>query len=140
MNRRSSPRTSSQADAFAKGLKAFISETRILARCNHPSLVRIVRLFEANATAYRVMPRYPGKRLLDVRPGMNEPPDEEALRALLDALLGALQAFHLAGGVHGKVAPSNILLLADNRPLLLGPGAAGRAIAGDPDRRAEDQW
>ena len=125
------PRTSAQADAFAKGLKAFINETRTLARCDHPSLVRIVRLLEANATAYRVMPRYPARRLLEVRRGMNEPPDEEALRALLDALLGALQAFHHAGGCHGKVTPSNILLLADNRPLLLGPGAAGRAIASD---------
>ena len=125
------PRTSAQAHAFARGLKAFVNETRTLARCDHPSLVRVVRLFEANGTAYRVMPRYPGRRLLDVRAGMNEPPDEEALRALLDALLGALQAFHLAGGGHGKVAPSNILLLAGNRPLLLGPGAAGRAIAND---------
>ncbi|HEV2041578.1 MAG TPA: hypothetical protein VGT81_16335, partial [Casimicrobiaceae bacterium] len=118
-------------DALAKGLKAFINETRALARCDHPSLVRIVRLWEANATAYRVMPRYPARRLLEVRRGMNEPPDEEALRALLDALLGALGAFHHAGGCHGKVTPSNILLLADNRPLLLGPGAAGRAIASD---------
>jgi serine/threonine protein kinase len=125
------PRTSAQADAFAKGLKAFINETRTLARCDHPSLVRIVRLWEANATAYRVMPRYPARRLLEVRRGMNEPPDEEALRALLDALLGALRAFHHAGGCHGKVTPSNILLLADNRPVLLGPGAAGRAIASD---------
>ena len=125
------PRTSAQADAFAKGLKAFINETRTLARCDHPSLVRIVRLCEANSTAYRVMPRYPARRLLEVRQGMNEPPDEEALRALLDALLGALLAFHHAGGCHGKVTPSNILLLADNRPLLLGPGAAGRAIASD---------
>ena len=125
------PRTSAQADAFAKGLKAFINETRTLARCNHPSLVRIVRLWEANGTAYRVMPRYTATRLLEVRRGMNEPPDEEAVRALLDALLGALAVFHLAGGGHGKVTPSNILLLADNRPLLLGPGAAGRAIAGD---------
>ena len=125
------PRTSAQADAFAKGLKAFINETRALARCDHPSLVRIVRLSEANATAYRVMPRYPARRLLEVRQGMNEPPDEEALRALLDSLLGALQAFHHAGGCHGKVTPSNILLLAHNRPLLLGPGAAGRAIASD---------
>ena len=125
------PRTPAQADAFAKGLKAFINETRTLARCNHPSLVRIVRLWEANGTAYRVMPRYPARRLLEVRRGMNEPPDEEAVRALLDALLGALGVFHLAGGGHGKVTPSNILLLADNRPLLLGPGAAGRAIAGD---------
>ena len=125
------PRTSAQADAFAKGLKAFINETRTLARCDHPSLVRIVRLCEANSTAYRVMPRYPARRLLEVRQGMNEPPDEEALRALLDALLGALLAFHHAGGCHGKVTPYNILLLADNRPLLLGPGAAGRAIASD---------
>jgi serine/threonine protein kinase len=125
------PRTSAQADAFAKGLKAFINETRTLARCEHPSLVRIVRQWEANGTAYRVMPRYPARRLLEVRRGMNEPPDEEAVRALLDALLGALGAFHRAGECHGKVTPSNILLLADNRPLLLGPGAAGRAIASD---------
>ena len=125
------PRTAAQADAFARGLKAFINETRTLARCDHPSLVRIVRQWEANATAYRVMPRYPARRLLEVRRGMNEPPDEEALRALLDALLGALGAFHQAGGCHGKVTPSNILLLADNRPLLLGPGATGRAIASD---------
>ncbi len=125
------PRTSAHADAFAKGLRAFIKETHTLARCDHPSLVRLLRLWEANATAYRVMPRYSASRLLDVRRGMNEPPDEEAVRALLDALLGALQAFHLAGGGHGKVTPSNILLLADNRPLLLGPGGAGRAIASD---------
>jgi hypothetical protein len=120
-------------DAFAKGLKAFINETRTLARCNHPSLVRIVRLWEANGTAYRVMPRYPATRMLEVRLGMNEPPDEEAVRALLDALLGAVGVFHqAAGGGHGRVTPSNILLLADNnRPLLLSPGAAGRAIAGD---------
>ena len=125
------PRTSAQADAFAKGLKAFINETHTLARCDHPSLVRIVRLCEANSTAYRVMPRYPARRLLEMRQDMNEPPDEEALRALLDALLGALLAFHHAGVCHGKVTPSNILLLDDNRPLLLGPGAAGRAIASD---------
>ena len=125
------PRTFAQADAFARGLKAFINETRTLARCDHPSLVSIMRLCEANSTAYRVMPRYPARRLLEVRQGMNEPPDEEALRAFLDALLGALLAFHDAGGYHGNVTPSNILLLADNRPLLLSPGAASRAIASD---------
>ena len=125
------PRASTQADAFAKGLQAFIGESRTLARCNHPSLLRIARLWEANGTAYRAMPRYAARRLLEVRQGMNEPPDEEAVRALLDALLGALAVYHQAGDGHGKVTPSNILLLADNRPLLLAPGAAGRAIAGD---------
>lgn len=51
------PRTSARADVFARGLKAFISETRTLAECDHSSLVRIVGRFEVNATAYRVMPR-----------------------------------------------------------------------------------
>jgi len=125
------PRSPAQADAFARGLKAFINETRTLARCDHPSLVRIVRLFEANATFYRVMPRYPTRRLLEVRQHMLEPPDEQAVRALLDALLGALEVFHRTGGFHGKVTPSNILLLPGNRPLLLSPGAAGRAITDD---------
>ncbi len=77
------------------------------------------------------MPRYPARRLLDVRRRMNEPPDEAALRALLDALLGALGAIHRAGGCHGKVTPSNILLLDDHRPLLLAPVSAERAIASD---------
>ncbi len=125
------PRTPAQVDAFARGLKAFIGETRTLAQCDDPSLVRIVRLFEANATAYRVMPRYPTRRLLEVRQRMLQPPDEQAVRALLDALLGALEVFHRTGRSHGKVTPSNILLLSGNRPLLLSPGAAGRAIAGD---------
>src|SRR4029434_2547595 len=38
------PRSPSGADAFAKGMKVFIDEARTLARCDHPSLVRIVRL------------------------------------------------------------------------------------------------
>src|SRR5262245_33561553 len=92
------PRTSAETDAFAKGLRAFIDETRTLARCDHLSLVSIVSLLEANATAYRVMLRYRGERLLEVRRGMAEPPDEGTVRALLDALLGALAVFHRVGG------------------------------------------
>ena len=50
-----------------KRLQAFIDEARTLARCDHPSLLRIVRLLEANGTAYSVMPYYVGRRLTDVR-------------------------------------------------------------------------
>jgi serine/threonine protein kinase len=116
------------ADAVARGRQAFIDESRMLVRCEHPALVRVLHLFEANGTAYRVMPYREGRRLLDVRREMAEPPDEAALRALLDALLGALDAIHRAGHVHGGVTPANILLLTDDSPLLLGPGAAGRAL------------
>ena len=114
-----------------RGLRAFIDEARMLAHCDHASLVRVVQLFEANGTAYRVMPFCEGQRLLDLRRNMRSAPDEASLRGLLDGLLGALEAIHRSGHVHGGVTPANILLLADDRPLLLGPGAAGREIASD---------
>ena len=114
-----------------RGLRAFIDEARMLAHCDHASLVRVVQLFEANGTAYRVMPFCEGQRLLDLRRNMRSAPDEASLRGLLDGLLGALEAIHRSGHVHGGVTPANILLLADDRSLLLGPGAAGREIASD---------
>ncbi len=121
----------SRDEVIARGLLAFVSEARLLARCDHPSLVRVSGLFEALGTAYRVMPLYDGRRLLDVRRDMRTPPDEASLRSLTHALLGALEAFHRSGQGHGGVTPANILLLADDRPLLLGPGAADREIASD---------
>lgn len=120
-----------QEEVIARGLQAFIGEARLLARCEHPSLVRVTALFEANGTAYRVMPLYDGRRLLDVRRDMPVPPDEASLRSLLQDLLGALEVFHRNGQPHGGVTPANILLLTDDRPLLLGPGATDREIASD---------
>ena len=118
-------------DVIARGLRAFIDEARLLAHCDHPALVRVNQLFEVNGSAYRVMPFYSGRRLLDLRRAMPEAPDEASLRALLDDLLGALEATHRGGHAHGGVTPGNILLLGDDRPLLLGPGAAAREIGSD---------
>ncbi len=125
-----------QEDDFARGLRAFKDEARTLARCDHPSLLRVLQLFEANGTAYRVMPHHAGTRLDELRRAMVTPPDEAALRKLLDALLGALAEYHRVGGAHGAVTPDNILLLADDRPLLLGPGSASHAVASE----LVEQW
>ncbi|CAM5786330.1 serine/threonine protein kinase [Rhizobacter fulvus] len=118
-------------DVIARGLRAFVDEARLLAHCDHPALVRVNQLFEANGTAYRVMPYYSGRRLVDIRRDMPEAPDEASLRSLLEDLLGALEAIHQGGRSHGGVTPGNIMLLGDDRPLLLGPGAAGREIGSD---------
>ena len=120
-----------QEGLIGRGLRAFIDEARMLARCDHPALVRVLHLCEYNGSAYRVMPFYRGQRLLDLRRDMPAAPDEASLRALLDGLLGALEAIHRSGRAHGGVTPANILLLSDDRPLLLGPGAAGQAIGSD---------
>lgn len=118
-------------DVVLRGLRAFIEEARMLAPLDHPALVKVRQLFEANGSAYRVMPLCPGQRLSDLRQAMVGAPDEPSLRALLDDLLGALDTLHRTGKTHGAVTPSNILLLADDRPLLLGPGAASLAIGSD---------
>jgi len=120
-----------QAAAYERGLQVFLAEARTLARCDHPSLVRVTRLIEANGTVYRAMPRHAGQHLAEVRRRRGVPPDEPMLRAWLDALLGALEAYHAVGGAHGRVTPDNILLLPDDRPLLLGPGAVGAALGAD---------
>ena len=130
----------SHADAFERGRLAFIDEARILARCDHPSLLRVHRIWEANGTAYRVMPYYPGQTLLAVRRGMREAPDEASLRALLDALLGALGTLHSAGHVHGDVSPDNILLLPDDRPVLMDFGAVARAILSERTRHLMEEF
>ena len=118
--------------AYDGSLQAFIEATRALAQCDHPALVRVLHLQIAHGTAYRVMPWVDGEPLRERRYSMSQPPDEPMLRALLDDLLGALEAVHRAGIVHGGVHPSQIMLLRNERALLLGPCAVGADVGGAP--------
>jgi serine/threonine protein kinase len=127
-------RADSHIEAFERGRAAFIEESQLLARCEHPSLVRVLRSWQAKGTAYRVMPYYPGNSLFSLREAMEAPPDEASLRALLDGLMGALETLHKAGAVHREVSPWNILLLPDDTPILLDFNAARRAMVGDRAR------
>ena len=124
-------RAPDHAAAFERGRRAFIDESQLLARLDHPSLLHVLRSWEANGTAYRAMPYHAGHSLLALRHAMDQPPDEASLRALLEGLLGALEAIHGAGRVHREVTPSNILLMPDDHPVLLDGGAARRAIVGE---------
>jgi serine/threonine protein kinase len=122
-----SPRHS---DTFEAGLRSFVNEARLLARFDHPSLVKVYRFWEDNGTAYMVMPLYQGATLKEFLRTRTTPPDEAWLRSLLSPLLDALEHIHHELCFHRDVAPDNILLLEDGRPLLLDFGAARRAIRG----------
>lgn len=115
------PQSAGVAAAFAEGLERFIAQSRVLAEIEHPSLLRVLHLLIHQGTAYQVSPWYRGQRLQALRTRMAVPPDEVALRALLDEGLGALQALHRVGRAHGAVHPDNILLLDNDRALLLAP-------------------
>ena len=124
-----SVRSASTADTFALGLRSFINEARLLARFDHPSLVKVYRFWEDNGTAYMVMPHYAGRTLRQVRQGMVVPPGEAACRRVLDALLSALETLHREGVFHRDIAPDNILLGDDGVPVLLDFGAARRVLS-----------
>jgi len=116
-------------ETFEAGLKSFINEARLLASFDHPSLVKVYRFWEANGTAYMVMPFLDGLTLKDVLRQMGGPPDEAWLRNVLGPLTEALLVIHAEQCYHRDIAPDNVMLMpGGNRWLLLDFGAARRVI------------
>ena len=115
-------------EAFALGLESFFNEARLLACFDHPSLVKVYRCWKAHGTAYMAMQYYPGVTLKQARRGMVAAPDEAWLRAFIEPLLDVLELLHGQGVFHRDIAPDNILLLPDGRPVLLDFGSARRVI------------
>jgi len=116
-------------DSFRIGLRSFINEARILARFDHPSLVRVLHHWEDKGTAYMAMPYYQGPTLARALAELGRPPDEAELCRWLRPLLDALGTLHAVSCLHRDVAPDNILL-TDAGPVLLDFGAARRVIDG----------
>jgi len=116
-------------ETFTLGLRSFVNEARLLARFDHASLVKVHRFWEANGTAYMVMPYYRGRTLKALRKSLSATPSEAWLRGLVEPLLGALETLHREGVFHRDIAPDNILVCEDGPPVLLDFGAARRVIS-----------
>ncbi len=122
-------RSERHRETFDLGLRSFINEARLLAQFDHPSLVKVYRFWEANGTAYMVMPLYEGITLKDKLRQLGQPPSEDWLMQLLAPLTEALAVIHAENCFHRDIAPDNVILLAGTeRPLLLDFGAARRVI------------
>jgi len=122
-------RSAAFAETYAVGLRSFVNEARLLARFDHPSLVKVYRFWEDNGTAYMVMPFLRGMTLRDARRAMARAPDEAWIRSVIEPLLGALDALHREGVYHRDIAPDNILLPPEGAPILLDFGAARHVIS-----------
>ena len=124
-----------QADheLFDMGLRSFLSEARLLSRFDTPSLVKILRFWEANGTAYIAMPFYEGISLQNAVDSGRFDANEKRVRLVLEQLFDAVECLHRAHCYHPDIAPGNILLLADDRPLLLDFGAPRRVITADKE-------
>ena len=121
-------RSQHNVETFTAGLKSFINEARMLAQFDSPSLVKVHRFWEGNGTAYMVMPFYEGITLKQALKQRRITPTESWIRILLADLFDAIEIIHNGQCLHRDIAPDNILLLKDGRPLLLDFGAARRVI------------
>jgi serine/threonine protein kinase len=120
--------TAHYAEAFEAGLRSFINEARMLAQFDSPSLVKVYRFWEGNGTAYMVMPFYEGMTLRQAVKENRITPTEPWIREFLANIFDAIETIHRVQCFHRDIAPDNILLLKDGRPLLLDFGAARRVI------------
>ena len=109
--------------------RASSNEARLLARFDHPSLVKVYRFWEENGTAYMVMPFYEGPTLKGALAELGHVPGEDELRAWLKPMLNAVTVLHDGGVWHQNIGPDEILLTPVG-PVLFGfASAASMTIA-----------
>ena len=110
------------------GLERFLDEARALATFRHPNIVRVLRYFRQNGTAYIVMEYESGQALKRWVPH-NAPLSRESVLGIVLPLLDGLEQVHKAGFLHRDIKPDNIFVRGDNSPVLLDFGSARRVSA-----------
>ena len=123
------PRSPDTAETFEWGKRRFLDESRTVASFRHPNIVRVMRFFEANGSAYMVMEFVEGAALTDWMK-THRPLAQAQAAALVGPLLDGLAVVHGAGVLHRDIKPGNIYVREDDSPVLIDFGSA-RQRTGD---------
>ena len=113
---------------FQAGLQQFLREARLLAKFDHPNIVRVIDFFEENSTAYLVMEYYSGVTLVNYVEQHGGRLDEHAALDILLPIFEGLQEVHARGVLHRDIKPQNIYITDKGRPILLDFGAARHTV------------
>ncbi|MBS0241433.1 MAG: protein kinase [Proteobacteria bacterium] len=111
-------------DFFDQGKRYFLDEARTLAKFRHEHIVRVLNLFEQFNTAYMVLEFEDGQSLKSWLRNLGRPPTQAELDSLLEPLLSALEVVHAKGMFHRDIAPDNVIVRPNGRPVLIDFGAA----------------
>jgi hypothetical protein len=122
------PLSPSCAEAFEAGRLGFLEEGALLRSLRDPGLVEVSDAWAQDGTGYLAMRLYEGptlERVIAATPGGMS---ADALRTIVEPLLGALSTIHVAGRIHRDVSPDNVIVQPGGAAVLLDLGTARRAI------------
>lgn len=106
----------SHAD-FERFQQRFIAEARLLARFQHPNIVRVSDFFKEEGLPFIVMDYIPGRTLAEVI--SDHPPTEVQAIRYMRQIGAALDVVHRYGLLHRDVKPQNIILRQGTQSVIL---------------------
>ena len=111
------------AEVVRWALKRF--ETSTLDQCSlkHPNIVDVIHYVKANGTGYMIMEYVEGNTLDAWLREREFPPSPQELRPLTEPVFAALVYLHAQNMIHRDIAPDNIMIRADGRPVIIDFGA-----------------
>ena len=117
-------RSKSHTEEFADMVQNFVKEAHALATLDHKNIVKVHQVFEENQTAYMAIDYIDGLDLLAVIEEDRDRLGPQEIETLTRKTLGAIKYVHDRGMLHRDISPDNILLDANNEPILIDFGAA----------------
>jgi serine/threonine protein kinase len=118
------PGAGKYGDYYQHGLEQFRREAKLLMQMEHAAVVKVIAFFEANNTAYFVMPFVEGMTLEEYIEGQGGKIDFELAVRMLSPVMDALRYTHRRGLTHRDVSPCNIYITTKPNVVLLDFGAA----------------
>ncbi len=123
------PTSPGSRNNYAYGLDRLLAEGRTLARfADHPCIVSVMNLFEANNTGYLVMGYLEGMTLSQALEEAGGKLSYGAARDIMMRVMDGLREMHSQGMLHRDISPDNIYLTRQGPVKLLDFGAARMAV------------
>ncbi len=120
------PNSDQAQQMFMRGRALFFEEAKVLAKLKHHNIVEVINFFQANETVYMVMTYDYGITLDRLIHKKVIPVTEDFLTTVFKLLLEGVEVIHSHQFVHLDIKPANVLIRAENDPLLLDFGAIRR--------------
>ena len=111
-------------------LKRFEQEAKIMSSIVHPNVVKVIRYFPTNNTGYFVMNYIKGESLKKYIQKIGRLSQEQIMEVIIPTLEG-VKAVHSKNFLHRDIAPDNIFLTQNGKPMILDFGSAKSTIIED---------